>query len=158
DGWMLITARVVTGVAAAFLMPAGLSIITTMYAAGPARDRALLIYAGVGAAGFSVGLVAGGLLTLLGWRWVFFAPVIVSAVLLVLAVLSIPRDAASRDGRRRLDLGGALTVTAALVLLVYAIEEAPHADPLATALLLAIGAALLILFGVVERRSSAPLV
>ncbi len=63
EGWMLIAARFVTGVAAAFMTPAGLSIITTSFAEGPQRDRALLIYSGTAAGGFSVGLVVGGLLT-----------------------------------------------------------------------------------------------
>ncbi len=71
---MIIAVRVITGIAAAFLMPAGLAIITTSFPEGPQRDRAVLIYAGIGAAGFSLGLVAGGVLTAFGWRWVFFAP------------------------------------------------------------------------------------
>src|SRR5690242_13571694 len=93
DGWLLIVARFVTGVAAGFMAPAGLSIITTSFAEGPARNRALLIYAGVGAAGFSLGMVVGGLLTAIGWRWVFFAPVVMAALLLLLAVRVVPRDA-----------------------------------------------------------------
>src|SRR5688572_8914178 len=68
EGWMLILARFVTGVAAAFLAPAGLSIITTSFAEGRARDRAVLIYAGAAAGGFSLGMVAGGLLTAADWR------------------------------------------------------------------------------------------
>ena len=156
--WMLILARAVTGVAAAFMMPAGLSIITTTIAAGPERDRALLIYAGVGAGGFSLGLVAGGLLTLLGWRWVFFAPVVLAAILLVLAVLAIPRDATLPGRRRRLDVLGAVTVTAALVLLVLGIERAPHAAAGETALAVGAAAALLGVFVLIERRSAAPLI
>ena len=76
--------------AAGFLTPAGLSIITTMFAEGPRRDRALLVYAGTAAGGFSLGMVTGGLLTALHWRWVFFAPVVVAAVLLVVAVRMLP--------------------------------------------------------------------
>src|SRR5918992_5732587 len=60
DGWVLILARFVTGVAAAFLAPAGLSIITTMFAEGPVRNRAVLVYAGAGAGGFSLGMGTGG--------------------------------------------------------------------------------------------------
>ena len=71
----MIVARFVTGVAAGFMAPAGLSIITTSFPEGRERNRALLIYAGVAAAGFSLGMVVGGLLTAIGWRWVFFAPV-----------------------------------------------------------------------------------
>ena len=75
EGWLVIVARFVTGVAAGFMAPAGLSIITTSFSEGRERNRALLIYAGVAAAGFSLGMVVGGLLTAIGWRWVFFAPV-----------------------------------------------------------------------------------
>src|SRR5918998_1742584 len=74
EGWLLIVARFVTGVSAGFLAPAGLSIITTTFAEGPARNQALLVYAGTGAAGFSLGMVAGGLLTAIDWRRVFFTP------------------------------------------------------------------------------------
>lgn len=157
ESWTLILARVVTGVAAAFLMPAGLSIITTSYAAGAARDRALLIYAGVGAGGFSFGLVAGGLLTMLGWRWVFFAPLVMSAVLLLASLLVIPRVAEERV-RGRLDLPGAITITAALVILVFGIENASHGEPFVTAGAFALGAVLLAAFVIIERRSPEPLV
>lgn len=68
DGWMLVVARFATGVAAAFMTPAAMSIITTSYPEGPQRDKALLVFAGVGAGGFSLGPVVGGLLTELGWR------------------------------------------------------------------------------------------
>ena len=85
DGWMLILARFVTGISAGFLTPASLSIITTSFAPGEIRNRALLVYGGVGAGGFTLGMVAGGLLTTAGWRWVFFAPVLLASLLLVLA-------------------------------------------------------------------------
>ncbi|WP_211326555.1 MFS transporter [Paenibacillus flagellatus] len=63
EGWLLMLSRFVTGVAAAFMTPAGLSIFTTGFPEGPSRNRALLVYAGTAAAGFSLGLVVGGLLT-----------------------------------------------------------------------------------------------
>ena len=63
DGWTLIVARFVTGVSAGFLTPASLSIITTSFAPGEMRNRALLVYGGIGAGGFTLGMVAGGLLT-----------------------------------------------------------------------------------------------
>ncbi|MDT9699165.1 MFS transporter [Streptomyces sp. P17] len=92
EGWMLVLARFVTGVSAAFMTPAALSLITTEYEEGPRRDKALLIFAGTAAGGFSFGLVAGGLLTRLGWRWVFFAPVLLTAALLLAAVRPVPRQ------------------------------------------------------------------
>jgi len=84
EGWMLLTARFVTGVAAAFMTPAGLALITTNFAEGPQRNKAVLIYAGTASAGYSLGLVAGGVLTAIDWRWVFFAPVVLASVLLAL--------------------------------------------------------------------------
>lgn len=90
EGWMLIVARFVTGVAAAFMTPAAMSIITTSYEEGPQRNKALLVFAGTAAGGFSLGLVIGGLLTQLGWRWVFFAPVLLAGAILVAASVSYP--------------------------------------------------------------------
>jgi len=85
DGTLLVITRFIKGAAAAFTAPAGLSIITTTFAEGPARNRALGIYTATGASGFSLGLVLGGVLTTAGWRWVFLLPVPIAAVLLVAA-------------------------------------------------------------------------
>src|SRR5918994_5531754 len=123
EGWLVIVARFVTGVAAGFMAPAGLSIITTSFAEGRERNQALLIYAGVAAAGFSLGMVVGGLLTAIGWRWVFFAPVVMAALLLVVAFKVVPRDDARVRGS--FDLGGALSLTAAMILLVFTVVRAP---------------------------------
>ena len=161
EPWMLLTARAATGVAAAFMMPAGLSIITTSFAEGPLRTRALLIYAGIGAAGFSMGLVAGGLLTMLGWRWVFFAPVLVSIVLFALALPLVPRDAAPSGMARprgRADVAGAVTITAAFLALITAIEQSSHAEPLVTTALVAASVVLFAAFAFIEQRAAAPLV
>ncbi|MEU3461902.1 MFS transporter [Streptomyces sp. NPDC006733] len=158
EGWMLIAARFVTGVAAAFMTPAGLSIITTGFAEGPERNKALLIYSGTGAGGFTVGLVAGGLLTAVDWRWVFFAPVALSAVILVLALAFVPASARPDRSGQRVDAAGALTVTAALVLIVLAVERAAHAAIAVSAGTLLAGSAFLAAFLVIEQRSAAPLV
>jgi MFS family permease len=156
EGWLLVVARFVTGVAAAFLAPAGLSIITTTFPEGALRNRAVLVYAGAGAGGFSLGLVAGGLLAAVDWRWVFFAPVVVASLLLAAAVRLLPRD-----GRPAVaagfDVAGALTSTAGMVLVVLAVVQAHEAAPLRTAGVLALGLALLGAFLAVERRSPAPL-
>src|ERR687890_2189822 len=92
DGTLLVATRFLKGAAAAFTAPAGLSIITTRFAEGPERNRALSIYPATGASGFSMGLVAGGLLTELGWRWVFLLPVPIALGLLVAAPRYLPRD------------------------------------------------------------------
>ncbi|MGW1639090.1 MFS transporter [Streptomyces lavendulae] len=157
EGWMLITARFVTGVAAAFMTPAGLSVITTGFPEGPERERALLVYSGTSAAGFSVGLVAGGLLASAGWRWVFFAPVVLAALILAGALALVPKAARPVRGGR-LDLAGGFLVTAAVVLLVLGVERAGHAGAGRTVATLGAGLALLGLFALVERRAPEPLV
>lgn len=156
SGAMIIAVRVITGIAAAFLMPAGLAIITTSFPEGPQRDRAVLIYAGIGAAGFSLGLVAGGVLTAFGWRWVFFAPVVLALAVLALGFPLIPRDAVA--ARRSLDLPGALLITGAVVLTVTTIENAAHASVLASAATGAIALMLFAAFTVRQRTAADPLV
>ncbi|WP_232333799.1 MFS transporter [Agromyces laixinhei] len=160
EPWSLLAARAATGVAAAFMMPAGLSIITTGFREGPVRTRALLIYAGIGAAGFSIGLVAGGLLTIFGWRWVFFAPVIVSVVLLAFAFPLVPKPeaGATRPPRGRADVAGAILVTGAFLALLTAVEQSSHAEPLVTWSLAALSILLIVAFVGIERRASEPLV
>ncbi|MFF2811298.1 MFS transporter [Streptomyces sp. NPDC058000] len=158
EGWTLIGARFVTGVCAAFMAPAGLSIITTGFPAGPRRDRALLIYSGTAGGGFSAGLIAGGLLTAVDWRWVFFAPMVPALLVLIGGLRLVPRDAVRDGARPPVDVAGALTVTGAVLLLVLGVEQAAHAPVLRTAAVLAAGVALLTAFVVIERRSAAPLV
>ncbi|TGB02584.1 MFS transporter [Streptomyces sp. MZ04] len=158
EGWMLIVARFVTGVAAAFMTPAGLSIITTSFEEGPRRNKALLFYSGTAAGGFSIGLVIGGLLASVGWRWVFFAPVVLSAVILFAALAFVPKSPRPDRTGQSVDLAGGVTVTAAIVLLVLGVERASHTSLAATLGTLAAGLALLGTFVAVERRSASPLV
>jgi MFS family permease len=157
EGWMLILARLATGVSAGFLAPAGLSIITTTFAEGPARNKAILVYAGTGAAGFSLGMVAGGLLTAIDWRWVFFAPVLLSAVILVAAIRLIPESGRPERLAGAFDLPGALTVTGGMLLLVFAVVQSPEQAAATTAGIAAAGLALLAAFVAIERRAAAPL-
>ncbi len=160
DGWMLIVARFVTGVAAAFMTPAALSIITTSYPEGPQRDKALLVFAGVGAGGFSLGLVIGGLLTELGWRWVFFAPAFLTGAILLAALRLLPAEARPEPARRGYDLAGAAGAGAAMLLFAYGIIRLEHrGEGLGPALgALAAGLARVTVFIVIERRAKAPLV
>ncbi|MDN3024741.1 MFS transporter [Streptomyces sp. S.PB5] len=162
EGWMLVVARFVTGMAAAFMTPAALSLITTSYERGPQRDKALLVYAGTAAGGFSLGLVIGGLLTSLGWRWVFFAPVLMAAALLAAAVRLIPHQDGqlAHTGLRGFDLPGAITVAGAMLLAAYTVVRLEHdLDdwPLTAASALA-ALVLAVLFVAVERRCPNPLV
>jgi len=158
NGATLIGARFVTGLAAAFMTPAALSIITTSFEEGPKRERALMIYGGIGAGGFTLGLVIGGLLTAVDWRWVFFMPVLMSLVLLVTALAVIPRSPRPERGGQRFDLLGGLTITAAVVLLVFGVERAAHIGAGWTAGTVALSLAFIAAFVAVERRTAAPLV
>jgi MFS family permease len=159
DGWVVIVARFVTGVAAGFMAPAGLSIITTSFAEGPARNKALLVYAGVAAGGFSLGMFVGGALTEISWRWVFFGPVLMAVAIFLAALRLVPEDRHER-GSAAFDLPGATSLTAAMLLLVFSVvrfgeQDAALAVTLAT---LAGSAILLAAFVAIERRSAAPLV
>jgi MFS family permease len=158
DGWVLILARFVTGIAAGFMTPAGLSIITTSYPEGKQRNQALLVYAGIAAAGFSLGMVVGGLLTAIDWRWVFFAPVLLSAILLPAALILLPKEAPTTKEKKVFDLGGAFTLTGAMMLLVATVVRAPDVPAVQTLVTLAAGVLLLTLFVAIERRTPAPLV
>jgi MFS family permease len=156
----LIALRFVKGAAAAFTVPAGLSIITTTFAEGPARSRALSIYTVCGASGFSLGLVFGGLLTELGWRATFLLPGPVALALLAAGIRVIPRSRRERVNLGHFDLAGAFTSTAALLLLVYGVVEAPNrgwTDPVTVGLLVA-SVVLITSFVLIERRHPRPLV
>src|SRR5438105_8409122 len=124
---MLIATRFVKGVSAAFTAPAGLSIITTSFPEGPARNKALSIYTATGATGFSIGLVIGGLLTEAGWRWVFFLPTVVALVILAGATKLVPAGERAAIGRRGFDVTSAVSLTSAMLLLVFTLVEAPSA-------------------------------
>jgi MFS family permease len=112
DGTLLALTRFVKGVSAAFTTPAGLSIITTSFSDGAARNKALSLWTATGAAGFSLGLVFSGVLTELSWRLVFLLPALLALVAALAATQLVPvHGAPTRDGRR-FDLAGAVGVTA----------------------------------------------
>lgn len=164
EGWMMIVARFVTGVSAAFMTPAAMSIITTSYEEGPRRNRALLVFAGTAAGGFSLGMVIGGLLTQLGWRWVFFAPVLLAGALLIAALRVLPRTGAAAEVPAKsaggFDLPGAAAAAGAMLLLAAGVVRLEHGGagwPL-TVGAFAAGVLLVYVFVAVERRSAAPLV
>jgi EmrB/QacA subfamily drug resistance transporter len=160
DGNLLIATRFIKGVSAAFTAPAGLSIITTSFAEGAVRNKAIAIYTATGATGFSLGLVVGGMLTEIGWRWVFFLPVPVALATLLAAIRLVPRDSAMPRAARSFDIAGAVTLTAAMLLLVFTVVEAPDAGWASTRTLgsFAAVAAILATFVTIERRTAAPLV
>src|SRR6266540_7021240 len=160
DAALLIATRFIKGVSAGFTAPAGLSIITTNFAEGPARNKALSIYTATGATGFSLGLVFSGLLTEIGWRWVFFLPVPVALVALVAGLRLVPPSSRPRFSRA-FDIPGAVTMTSAMLLLVvFTLVEAPDAGWASARTIgsFAVVAALLAGFVTIERRTTAPLV
>ncbi|WP_020573960.1 MFS transporter [Actinopolymorpha alba] len=159
DGWMLLVARFVTGVAAAFMTPAGLALVTSNFPEGPQRTKALGVYAGTAAGGFSLGLVAGGLLTSLGWRWVFFAPVVLAAVILVAAIPLLKDSGTPERPTGGFDLVGAFSITGAMLLLAYGVVrlEQPGDGVWLTVGTFTAGLTLLAAFVAIERRSANPL-
>jgi MFS family permease len=158
-GWLVIVARFATGVAAGFMTPAGLSIVTTSFPAGPLRDRAVVIYGATGAAGFTLGMVAGGFLTSASWRWVFFAPVFLGALLWIAGRSLIRPDPVRDSGPARFDVAGAVTVTGGMVATVLGLVLLGESrDVVRGSLALVAAVVLLVAFVALERRSAAPLI
>jgi EmrB/QacA subfamily drug resistance transporter len=160
DGTLLIATRFIKGVSAAFTAPAALSIITTSFAEGRARNKALAVFTATGAVGFSLGLVFGGILTDIGWRWVFFMPAPVALVVLIAGLKLVPRGRATAGSSRSLDVFGAVSMTSAMLLLVFTLVEAPAHGFLSARTLGSLAAVALIFAAFVwrERRAASPLV
>jgi MFS family permease len=160
DGTLLVGARFIKGVAAAFTVPAGLSILTTTFPEGAARNKALGAYAATAAAGFSLGLVIGGLLAELGWRYVFLLPAPITVLLIVAGLRVLKAGNEPSLGHRHYDMLGSLTVTGSMLALVYSVVEAPSRGWLDGRTLggLALSVLLLGAFVVIESRSPHPLV
>jgi EmrB/QacA subfamily drug resistance transporter len=155
----LVAARAVQGLGAALLTPAALAIVTTAYS-GDQRTAALAAWSVIGSAGAAAGVVLGGVLTSgLGWEWVFFINVPVGLVAAIGVIRVVPSAPGAATGRR-LDVLGAVTAVAGLVLLLYGIEGASEhgwGSPRTVVLLLA-STALLATFVGVERRVREPIV
>jgi len=155
----LIAMRGLQGFGAAVVLPAALSIVMNMFAEGAERNKALGLWGGIGAAGATIGLLAGGLLTrYVGWEYIFLLNVPIGIAALLLAPRIIP-ESRLEAARRRFDPLGAVTVTGGLLLLVYALSKAPEVGwgAARTVTLLAASAASLVAFLVVETRVEAPL-
>jgi EmrB/QacA subfamily drug resistance transporter len=155
----LIAMRALQGIGAAVVLPAALSIVMNMFAEGAERNKALGLWGGIGAAGATIGLITGGLLTrYLGWEYIFFLNVPIGVAALLLAPRIVP-ESRLEAARRRFDPLGAITVTGGLLLLVYAFSKAPEVgwSSARTLTLLAVSVASLVAFLVVETRVEAPL-
>ena len=157
---VLIAMRAAQGLGAAMFLPAALSTVRNMFTEGAERNKALGIWGALAALGATFGVVFGGLLTrFAGWQYIFLLNVPVGVVALLLIRRVVPETRA-QVARRRYDPLGAVTVTGALVLLAYAIAQAPRVGWGATSTVveLAIAIALLAAFLAIESRGEAPLI
>ncbi len=159
DPAVLIAARAVQGVGGALLTPATLALIYRGFAEGPARNRALGAWGLAGSAGLAAGSLLGGVLTnYLGWTWVFFVNVPLAAVCVVAALRLLPADPSRTPGS--FDVAGALLATTGSALLVLGVAAGSsagwHSAQSAGALI--VGAAVLAVLLIVERRARDPLI
>jgi EmrB/QacA subfamily drug resistance transporter len=156
----LVVARGLQGVGAALTVPAAVSIIATTFAEGQERNRALGVFAASASAGFSVGLVLGGVLTdALSWRWIFLVKVPVVLLVALLALRVVAEGRAPAAARRSYDVAGAILSVSGLLLLVFVITQIARRTVAVGALVAAglLALALLAGFVVNERRARDPL-
>jgi len=157
---MLVAGRALQGLGGALVSPAALSVLTTTFAEGRERTRALGVWSAVAVGGGAVGLILGGLLTdLASWQWVFFINVPVGAAAFLLSARYVP-ESRGVGAHGRIDVWGAVTVTAGLIVLVYAIVNVQTAGWFSgrTLGLGAVALALLAAFLVTETRHRNPLI
>jgi MFS family permease len=159
DPASFLTGRALQGLGAAAIVPTGMSLLTTTFPEGPARDRALGISGTLLSLGFTVGMVAGGVLTdAFGWRSTMALLTLFAVLVLPLAPALLPES--RTPDRPRLDVPGAFTVTGGLLALIYALSTAADhgfARPDVITTLIA-GVLLLTTFAYVESRTTHPLV
>jgi EmrB/QacA subfamily drug resistance transporter len=157
---MLIIARALQGFAGAILSPSVFSITMVTFEEGPERNKALGILGAIAGSGAAIGVLLGGVLTeYAGWEWIFYvnAPIALAALVFVRRLVAESRN---EELRRHFDTIGAVTITAALMILVYALTQANNAGwgSAQTIGLLLASAALHVVFLVIETRSPSPLV
>jgi EmrB/QacA subfamily drug resistance transporter len=157
---VLVAGRALQGLGGALVSPAALSIISTTFAEGRERTRALSVWSTIAVGGGAVGLLLGGVLTdLVSWQWVFFVNVPIGAAALVLSARYVP-ESRSPGVHRGIDVGGAASVTGGLLVLVYAIVNAQSAGWLSGRTLGLVGLAVVLLVGfvLIETRHRSPLI
>jgi EmrB/QacA subfamily drug resistance transporter len=157
---MLVGGRALQGFGAALVSPAALSIVTTTFAEGRERTKALGVWSAIAAGGSAVGLIVGGVLTeALSWRWVFFINLPIGIVAALLSLRYVPNSRAEEKPDTA-DIAGAVSVTGGLLVLVYALVKAQSYGwgSGKTIGLGALALALLATFVAVELRSKAPLI
>ena len=157
--WFLVAARAVQGLGGAIVSAVALSLMMTLFTEPAERAKAMGVFGFVAAGGGSIGVLLGGILTnTLNWHWIFLVNIPVGAVVCALSLLLLPA-AGSRAASRHLDIAGAVTVTASLMLAVFAIVNGNEAGWASgrTIGLLAAAAALLAVFLAIESRVRSPL-
>jgi EmrB/QacA subfamily drug resistance transporter len=159
SGWLIGT-RALQGLGAAFISPAALAIISTTFAEGKERGKALAVWAAIASGGSAVGLVLGGALTqAFSWPWIFFINVPIGVAAFVLSLRLIP-ESIDEQAERSFDVAGAVAATGGLMTLVFAIVKA-QSDGWTSAVTLGTFAGAIILlaaFVAIELRATAPLV
>lgn len=160
EEWLII-ARAVQGLGAAIASPAALSIITTTFAEGSERNRALGIWGAVAGAGGAVGVLLGGVLTeWAGWEWVLFVNVPIAVFVVWQAPQRLLESREDEESERTLDIPGAVSVTAGLAILVFGLVDAADSGWTSseTLIRIAVGLLLIAVFVVIELRTRRPLV
>jgi EmrB/QacA subfamily drug resistance transporter len=160
ESWMLILARLLQGAAGAILSPSVFSIISVTFQEGAERNKALGILGGIAGSGAAIGVLLGGVFTeYIGWEWIFFVnvPIALGTLLLVRRYVAESR---AEGLMKHFDAWGAVTVTASLMLLVYALTETTNAGWTAAHVLgtFAASAVLMAIFLTIELRSRSALV
>ena len=157
---MLVGARAVQGIGAAVVSAVALSLTMTLFTEPAERAKAMGVFGFVASGGGSLGVLLGGVLTdVLNWHWIFLVNVPVGIAVVVLSVMLIPAERVA-TAAQKLDIAGAVTVTASLMLAVYAIVNGNEVGwtTARTLGLLAVSGALLVVFLVIESRVESPLV
>ncbi|AYA23205.1 MFS transporter [Rhodococcus rhodochrous] len=158
---ILVAARLLQGAGEAVALPAAMATIVLLFPEGPRRSRALSVWAAVASCGLVVGFALSGIITAhLGWRWIFLISVPFILIVIVAALFLVPADRSAPRRQVRLDLPGALLLTACPLLFVYAVVEAggPGTSPWLSMAAVAGAAAAAIGFVKVEARSPNPMV
>jgi EmrB/QacA subfamily drug resistance transporter len=156
----LIGCRAAQGFCAAIVSPAVLSLLAATFPEGRARQRAYGMWATAGSLGGLVGFLFGGIITsALGWRWIFFVNGPIAILAITGAVLTIPKHLAPVERRPRLDIPGAVTVTAGLALVIFSLGEAQSTSWSSTPTIIGLTLAPLFIlaFVVIEHRTAEPL-
>jgi EmrB/QacA subfamily drug resistance transporter len=157
---VLIGSRVVQGVGAAIASATGLAMITRIFSPIGRLNQALGIFTAVSSAGFTAGVVLGGVLTeALGWRWIFFVNVPIGLLGTLLSYRTLPNFLPRQGTGSQLDLPGAFSITMGLMLLVYGLSEVGNGvTDYGTYAVFALAGAVIAAFLVIESRSKAPII